>query len=291
MSLRSLRSLVAIAERGSFAVAARALNMSQSAISTHIKSLEHEIGVKLFDRQRRPPALNERGLAMVARAREIVSLYTAMGGAVADPDDLSGTLSIGAVPTALTGILPGVLANLRKSHPRLQARVSSGLSGDLAFRAARGEIDCALITEPERPIEGTLARVVRVDSLVVLAPRGVAGRTDRELIERHPFIRFNRQAWVGRAIEKSLRARDIAVREVMELDSLEAIEGMVAAGLGVSVVPLGREARLGRGLRALPFGKPPLSRVLCLIERQPNLKRHLTAALHDALVATAASDG
>lgn len=285
MSLRALRTLIAIAERGSFASAASALHMSQSAISMQMKSLEDELGARLFDRSRRPPALNERGLALLERAREVVALYARMSEAVSDPDDLAGNLSIGAVPTALTGMLPAILASLRKSHPRLQIRVAAGLSGDLVLRVARGEIDCALVTEPERPLEGLFARPVGSEPFVVIAPRAAAGKTDRDLLENHPFIRFNRQAWVGRVVERSLRERDIAVREAMELDSLEAIERMVLAGLGVSVVPERAGAPLPKGLRRVPFGAPPLARKLCLVERERNPKRQLTAALHDALVA------
>ena len=78
MSIRNLRTLVAVADRGSFAAAARAVGLTQSAVSMQLRGLETELGTELFDRTRRPPVLNDHGKLLVRRAREIVQLYERM---------------------------------------------------------------------------------------------------------------------------------------------------------------------------------------------------------------------
>ena len=78
MSIRRLRTLVAVAEQGTFAAAAESVFVSQAAVSMQMKALEQALGVTLFDRRRRPPALNPVGLALVPRAREVIRAYDAM---------------------------------------------------------------------------------------------------------------------------------------------------------------------------------------------------------------------
>lgn len=289
MELRPLRTLVSIADQGSFAAAAESLGLTQSAISLQVKALEESLGRALFDRGHRPPRLTEAGRQLVVEARQILSLYDRI---FAGEDNLlSGELVLGAVPTALGGIMPPALVALRASHPQLSIRVVSGLSNELADQLRAGSLDASLASEPQHLPEGLRARPIRQDPLVVIAPPDVPGNRDRELLESQPFIQFSRRAWAGEQIDQALRERGIAVRRAMEIDSLEAILEMVRHRLGVSVVPLpyGRRPE-SLGLRALPFGNPPLTRPLVLLERADSPKSRLIAALGQALRRVAAQE-
>jgi DNA-binding transcriptional LysR family regulator len=118
----------------------------------------------------------------------------------------------------------------------------------------------------------------------VIAPRNAIGRTDESLLLKYPYIRFNRHFWVSRRIEEALDARSIKLRQTMELDSLEAIALMVHHGLGVSIVPVSDENFLRfHRLKAVPFGKPPLSRRVGLAQRPGSPKSNIAAALLGAL--------
>ena len=75
MSIRHLRTLLAIAERGSFAAAARDIHLTKSAVSMQMKALEEELGLALFDRSKRPPVLTEAGRALLPEAKELVGGY------------------------------------------------------------------------------------------------------------------------------------------------------------------------------------------------------------------------
>jgi len=286
MSLRHLRTLIAVFEHGSFAAAAEAVSLTQSAVSQQMKALEDELGVELFDRRTRPPQPNAHGKALIQRVRQLVYLYDGLCEAPGARAELEGLLEVGAVPTTLTGIVPRALAALRGSQPSLQVRLVSGLSADLLAQVDRGDLDAALVTEPKPVPAGMRWRAVLDEPLMVIAPAGSDGDDYLQLLTSLPFIRFNRSAWVGHTIQTALQDMGIVVNEVMELDSLEAIRQMVRHGLGVSVVPVSSaEADAAEGLRAVPFGSPPRVRTLGLIERQQHVKTGLTTALYRELVA------
>ncbi len=278
MDLRHLRSLLAIAELGSFAAAAQAVGRTPSAVSLHIQALEQELGTALFDRRHRPPLLTPAGRALVARARQLVDLWddiraTIVGG------ELAGNLELGAVPTALASILPRALSDFLAAHPKVHMRVVSGLSAELAARVRRAELDVAVVTEPQQPLEGLVWHEFLRERLMVIAPAELTGESDRELLESRPFIQFSRRTWAGELIDRHLRRRRINVRIGMEIDSLEAIRAMVRHGLGVSVVPLGPVRPPCEGLRFLPLGRPPSERPIGIVERSGNPKTRLVQGL------------
>jgi len=147
MSLRALRSFLAVARHGSFAAAAGALGITQSAVSLQMRSLEGELRSTLFDRSRRTPTLTAAGRALLPRAGEIVARYDILASALAG-GDLAGTLQLGAVPTVQSGVLPDALLALRDQHPDIQVRVVAGLSAELAQQVERGTLDAACVSEP-----------------------------------------------------------------------------------------------------------------------------------------------
>lgn len=268
MNLRHLETLLAIAETGSFAAAADRVGVTQSAVSMQMRALEDALGTELFDRARRPPALSERGGALLGLAREVLraaeELTAAASGAT-----LRGRLRLGVIPTAATGLVPDALTLLAARAPDLQIRVESGLSTDLARRVAQGVLDAALVTETARLERGLVVRPILEEPLLVVAPPATAGPSARTLLRSLPFVRFNRRTGVGRVIDAALRRDRIVVTEAMELDSIEAILAMVGRGLGVAVVPAGSVAgAVAATVHALPFGDPPVLRRVGLLERE-----------------------
>lgn len=281
MDVRHLRTLVAIADHGSFAAAADVLGLTQSAISLHVKGLEDAIGRPVFDRTTRPPRLNAEGRAVVAKARTIIDLTDDLTRTLGS-DDLSGTLAIGAVATAMTGILPDVLAALRAKRPQIKVRVSGGLSGTIAAKVRDGSLDVGLVSRPMEPEPELRFHSITNEPLRVIAPADMPGDDDRTILESGPYIRFQRLAWAGNLIDASLRDRGIRVQTMMEVDTLEAVALMVQKGLGVSIVPERTlEKPFPDRVRVVPFGDPPIHRTLGLIERNNNPKIRLSETLLD----------
>ncbi|MDP4021264.1 LysR family transcriptional regulator [Methylobacterium sp. NEAU 140] len=284
MSLRALRTLHAIVRHGSFARAGEAVGLTQSAVSLQVKGLEDEFGAALFDRSRRLPRLTAAGTIVVERSRDVLALYDGIAAALGDEQALAGRLRLGAVQTALSGVLPEALAALSRSHPRVRVHVSAGLSVQLALRLAAGELDAAVTTEPVRPHPPDLTWTpLYEDRFWLLAPPGHGGEQPRALLTELPFIRFDSQTWAGRVIDRELRRMRLEVREEMVLDSLEAIVRMVERGLGVAIVPLSDDSLAGLRLTARPFGDPHLFRRIVLLERSDRSGGRLAAALAEAV--------
>ncbi|WP_316189301.1 LysR family transcriptional regulator [Bradyrhizobium sp. SZCCHNS1054] len=285
MSLRALRTFLAIAKHGTFARAGTAIGLTQSAVSLQVKALEREFGTPLFDRSTRHPRLTEAGRRLLSRAENLVSLYDTIPEMLSDERNLTGRLRLGAIQTALAGPLPEALAALRQAHPGLRIHVSAGMSAELAQRVAADELDAAITTEPVRPHPGGLTwTALYEDRFWVLAPESQAGRPLQAMLRDLPFIQFDPRAWAGRTIARELRRQGLEPQQGMVLDSRDVIVRMVERGLGVAVVPVS-EAMLPAlpAIHRAPFGKPQLRRDVVLLERRERPAKKLAEAIAEAV--------
>ncbi|KIR18292.1 LysR family transcriptional regulator [Pseudomonas putida] len=287
MSLRALRTLLAIAQYGSFVRAADAVHLTQSAVSLHVRSLEEDFNTLLFDRSRRLPVLTDAGHIAVERAREILALYDGISSEIGGDTELRGRLRIGAIHTALASVLPLALSAMRAEHPHLRITVASGMSAELATRVEAGELDVAITTEPVKPHPyGLASTVLYEEGFWIIAPTSHAHEDLKLLLKSQPFIRFDRRAWAGRTIERELRAMRLRVQTSMELDSQDAIIQMVSSGLGVSIIPLSEHQVVSLTTLAVePFGMPQKTRRVVLLEREDRPLGRLAGALANAVKA------
>lgn len=265
MNLQQLRALTAILECKSFSAAANRIGLSHSAISLQIKSLEDEMGRPLFDRQTRPPLLTPSGRRAAEVAQQALAMIEnvkLLGSGKMEMD----TLSIGVVPTTLQDVLPRILDQVQKRHPKLQMKVKSGLSGELTSQVLNRELDAAIVTSPMSTIPQLTVHELVSEPIFVIGPCNANASTDTELLQERPFIAFSRKTWLGQQISSRLQARGIFIDEIMEVDSLDAIERMVEDGFGVSIVPERfLSAKLSDKLTQVPFCNPQEYRRLSLI--------------------------
>ena len=279
MSIRNLRTLVAIADHGSFGAAGQAVHVTHAAVSQQMKALEAELGIALFDRQSRPPCLTPVGKRLVARARTLIEDYDRLVPSVLEDDGLTGTLRLGALRTTLTGLAPQAFARLQARYPSLSLRIHPGLTQSLLIELERDALDVALVTKPYLLPSSLAFREITQEPLQLIVSAQETTQDPISLIKSRPYIRFNRNAVVGSLIENWLNARGLRVHETMELDSLEAIESMVVAGLGVSIVPRASfTAQANSATQAnvayLGLGADAPVRVLGLAYRKDQLKSH-----------------
>ncbi|MEO0761917.1 MAG: LysR substrate-binding domain-containing protein, partial [Pseudomonadota bacterium] len=269
MSIRMLRTLIAVEEHRTFSAAADAVFVTHAAVSQQMRALEAEWGVALFDRSRRTPELTPLGRALVTRAREVVRAYDALVPSVMGEEGLGGELSLGAVPTTLTGLAPLAMALLRARAPALHVRLFPGLTIALVAQVARGRLDAAVISHPGALPRDLEAVEVAEEPLELIAAAGAEGADPLALIRSRPFIRFNRDAVVGGMVEGWLQAHGLEVDECMELEELEAISSMVFANLGVSIVPRRTVTTMNPlALTRLSLGPEAPVRRLALISRR-----------------------
>src|SRR6201986_3750487 len=148
MDLRQLRYFVAIAERGGFGAAASLLNVAQSALSRHVKQLEHEMGGALFERGARGVSVTESGKVLLARGRWLLGAVDDLKAEVRTENrEPSGTVRLGA-PSSLADILYAPLAKVFvERFPRVRLELSEGLTETMSDRLLRAELDLAIVTQ------------------------------------------------------------------------------------------------------------------------------------------------
>ena len=279
MNLRQLRSLATILDTGSFAAAGDRTGLSHAAISVQMQQLEATLGVDLFDRTNRPARLTTTGVRIAHLAEEVLArvdnIYQEASGAA-----ITGSVSIGFIPTSVHNLLPRVLEALRQQFPELQVSVKSELSGELATAVVRRELDYALVTTPLVEIPELEITAIASEPFYVIGPASIEVDSDTELLRSMPYIAFSKRTWVGQHIAAKLQQRGIHVTESIEIDSLEAIESLVADGFGVSIVP----QRLHTGFQSnkllqIPFCNPIDTRQLTLIQHKSRPNSRFDAAI------------
>ena len=285
MDVKTLKTFLAIIDNRGFAAAAQVIGLSTSGVSLQIKALEEEFDITLFDRTKRPPQLTKEGMQFAGRAREAVLSWERLTEKMTE-DALSGVLQLGAIPTVVSGVLPGALKCLRKTQPQLRIKLTTRLSHELDEMLKKGTLDAALTVQPEMLAPQLQWKSYCEEPLAVIVPEDAELSDDETLLRTHPYIRFERYAWVGKLIDAELSRRNIDVTTAMDVDTLDGVFGLVANGLGVSIVPWRNIARpFPSNLKHVGFGSPPLSRELGILQRIDNPRAHLVDELFQALLA------
>ncbi|HKL44740.1 MAG TPA: LysR family transcriptional regulator [Roseovarius sp.] len=285
MSIRLLKTLVAVADHRTFSAAADAVFITHAAVSQQMRTLEADLGIALFDRSHRTPELTPMGRAVVARARKLVEDYETLVPSVLGDDGLTGEVVLGAVPTTLIGLAPLSMSILRARYPDLRVRIRPALTSALLSGIDRGHYDVAMVTKPILMPRNMAFLPIADEPLHLITGQEVTETDPIRILNDQPFIRFNRDAVVGTLIETWLQENNIPVSEAMELDNLEAISSMVNANLGVSIVP----RPCVRTAYTLPVNNVPLgpdapSRELGLVHRKEHPKHRVIEEIHAALL-------
>ncbi len=284
MNIRQLKTLVTIAEAGSFSAAAERLYVTPAAVSLQMKTLETELGVVIFNRSKRPPRLNARGEALIDKARRVLDSYDQFVEAAGRSLKIQGRLILGSVSGISSDLLPRALANLSWQHPGLRIRIVEGISSPLVRLVLRGELDAAIVTGQVADNPNLTSLPILREPLVLVAALDAAGCGLREILEQRPFLRINRHSGVGALIGTYLREHGLRTRDAMELDSTEAVIQMAASGLGAGVVPTGRlSSDDAKKVYVMPFGDPPVSRQVVLVERRSRRNSDPANALYAEL--------
>lgn len=279
-SIRVLKTFLAVASEGSFAAAAQRVALTQAAVGQQMRALEAELRRPLFERQGKSVVLADNGRALVPTARRIVGLYEQMLAAAPSADAMAGTVHLGAVVSAVRPLIQATLA-LKHRHPALELHVSAAKSMELAARVAAGELDAAIVVREPGTAGPQLAwSALYAEPMVLLVPRKLEEPLTPRLLTRQPFIRFDRSQHTGRLVERTLRKLRVKPQEFLELNAIESIVELVRSGLGVSVLPLLRDARwqADARLRVVEIPKAEERRI-ALVQRRGSEKAAVIAAV------------
>ncbi|RDI52277.1 LysR family transcriptional regulator [Microvirga subterranea] len=237
MDTEFLRTFVIVVEGGSIAEAARRLELTPASVALRMRTLEKEFGTRLLVRSGRTVTPTEAGRALTELGRGLLRDVENVKSALTT-ETPTGELRIGAVQTAITGMMPKILTTVQEAYPRLEIHIVPGQSAELHSKVLSGEVDGAILTEPYFALPKACGwAVLREEPMQVIAPSSMASLDAHSVLASEPFIRYGHGVWGGRLVENYLAGAGIRPRERFVLSTLDAIAVMVDRGLGVSLVP------------------------------------------------------
>lgn len=246
LDVRRLRVLSRVATEGSFSAAANALGLTQSAVSQHISALERELGLAVVQRGTRPVELTEAGFALTRHATGILARLEAAEQELAEIGERRrGRLRFGCFPTVLGTLMPAAFARFRRLHPDVRLTVVDDHLHRLVPRLESGELDLAVIYDHEALPDVGAGRFERAPLL--------ADQFQAVLPATHPLARrrairlqdLRGEPWIGgapssawyRIVRHACQLAGFSPQADLASDDYIAVQALVAAGLGVSVIP------------------------------------------------------
>jgi len=282
LDVRLLQTFREVAMRGSFSLAAEELGFTQPAISQHLARLERHLGVKVLERTARGVKLTPAGEALLAETEGVLSsVRQAERAAKAAGGVVASRLRVGAFPSAAAGLVPGAVREARRRMPHpdieLDLRVMEDQPGLRAL--VRGRLDIALmIQSPFDPIvvpdEIELLEITEDPMMIALPPdHPMASRRSVDLAQLadEPFLltELGGTCADSNIMLRACRDAGFAPNVRLESEDYNALQGMAAAGLGVSIIP--RMATIGAhpGVVVRPLkGSPPSRTIVAAVNKE-----------------------
>ena len=290
-TLQQLRYLVAIADAGTFAAAAALEFVSQPALSAQIKELERKLGVTVLERSSRGALLTRQGAEVVERARAVLrDVDDLMSASKFDGLRLHGRIEMAVIPTLAPYVLPSVVRTFTGAHPEAQLHIREVQTASMLSAIRRGEVDFGLLALPV--VDAAMESIVIGEDRFLLAvPESHRLATGRGAVKLE-VLRNERVILLeeGHCLrDQALTTCRLAVSEPSEIQatSMAALAQMVAAGLGVTLLPQCAErieAGPGRGVVTRRFAGAAPSRSVGLVWRKSSPHAGVFRSLGQTLI-------
>jgi DNA-binding transcriptional LysR family regulator len=245
LSAARLRVLKEVAYRGSFSAAAEALSYTQSAISQQIAALEAEAGVALLERHPRGVSLTAAGQTLVGHAEGILAGLDAAEAALSEIAGLrGGRLRMASFPTAGATLMPLAIATFRSLHPDVELTLAEAEPEEIVPRLRAGELDLSLLFEfaGETLLAPDMTRIELLEDPLYLAlPRdhrlARKQRIRLENLHGDSWVQTSSSSPCARHVVRSCHAAGFEPNVSFESDDYQTVQGLVAAGVGVALIP------------------------------------------------------
>jgi DNA-binding transcriptional LysR family regulator len=287
-----LATFIAVAETRSFRRAAERVGRSQPAVTAQINQLEAMLGVRLFTRTTRQVRTTPVGDELLARAKRLVAETDQLVRDFRDRADVeSRRMTVSVSPTVAAGIMARLLVAFEKDHPKVGVSIREDFAPDMVEGLENGEVDFGVGPYSSVPKRLTFRPLFRQPFFLIL-PRG-------HTLARHPNVRLAdldgldllcpaRGTTARSVLEEAADAKGVDIRPKYEALQYHTLIGMVAAGLGVTVMPMTSRPLLDAlGLQALAFSDADLSRDVGLITRRDETLSPVATDFVDLLFRTA----
>jgi LysR family hydrogen peroxide-inducible transcriptional activator len=295
VEIHQLRYFVAVADEGNFSRAAAKVRVAQPSLSQQIRKLEAEVGQPLFDRLPRSVVLTEAGRCFIDYARQIL---TSIGDArrCVDQlkDEVAGKLAVGAIPTIAPYVLPELIGQFQKHYPEVTLEIVEDVTEGIARRVEIGELDVALVSTCQQT--PTLRREsLGTEPLLGLVPEGhpLAKKTLVEFddLKSQRFLLLHEMHCLSQQVNHLLEARRLRPEIALAGSQLSTIANMVAAGIGLSIVPqMMVNHHAIPGCVSLPFAAPVPERDLNFLYNPLRFQSKAAAAFRQEAAAAFSSE-
>lgn len=290
MELSTLRYFREIAQHSHITRAARALGVTQPALSAMVRKLEDELGTPLLHRTGKGVALTEAGQLFLTHVENALREADQATRSVRQLMGLErGTIRVGSGATVVTYILPPVVLEVRKRHPSLHFSIREAGSTQVAEAVVRGELDLGIVTLPlTLPERSELLTIplVKDELRLIFTPdtkplRSAASFRWKD-IAGMPVVGFEARSAVRAVIDQAAAKAGVTLNYVMELRSIESIKSMVEAGIGIGFV-----SRFAlRSDQGIVCKDADLSRTLAIVRRRDRVPNPASAAFEKSLIAS-----
>ncbi len=296
MTLTELRYIVAVAREKHFGRAAEACFVSQPTLSVAIKKLEEELDVKLFERGASEVSVTPLGEEIVRQAQQVIEQAAAIKEiAKRGKDPVAGPLRVGVIYTIGPYLLPDLVKNAIAMVPQMPLVLQENFTARLLDMLRTGELDCAILAEPF-PDTGLAVAPLYDEPFVIAAPKShpFAQRdaVSADELKRETLLLLGTgHCFRDHVLEvcpeyARFSSNAEGIRKSFEGSSLETIKYMVAAGMGVTVVPmLGKPDEPQAHVAYIPFSDTVPTRRVVLAWRRTFTRYEAIAALRNAIYA------
>ena len=283
MDIRFLESLMAVIKTGSIASAARSQNLTATAVSQRIRTLETQFNTTLLTRDAHSAKPTQTCLNLVPHIRALIKDSYSLKSRL-DPSGLSGNLKLGAISTALTDFIPSILTELRSTAPNATFTITPGSSSSLYEQLINQELDGAITVVPEFKLPKQITLTSLLKQNVVLLSKKSEESSLEKLIQTNPLILYDKESWGGNVIAKWLEKLEIPFQVFCELDSLETIALLVEEGMGIAIVPEWKALyQYHNKLFIQPIKKAPQREIVFLSQKMSNAPALLNLAISSQL--------
>jgi DNA-binding transcriptional LysR family regulator len=288
LNLDQLQTLQEVIALGSFSAAANKLRLTQPAISLQMRELERRFGVQLVRRVGKRAYATAAGEELLGYARRLIAEAAHANAAMRrHREGHLGRARLATSVAVCTYLLPPLLTELRRAHPEIELTISLGTTEYVVERILDNELDIGIVTMPVKRHPALEIEALREDPMMAFFP-GTERRLPREVdpiyLSGRNLILSQRQSQTYRIIARWFEAGGIELRPIMELANTEAIKTLVAAGIGVGILPLERkQGILVYGKTQVRPLKPALMRELSIVRRREKQLEPALAIVLDAL--------
>jgi DNA-binding transcriptional LysR family regulator len=264
--VRHLIAFTTVLETGGFTKAARALNLTQSALSHQIKTLEEQLGVEVFARIGKRTILTQAGEILLKHATVVLRELSVARQALRElRDPEHGRLRISAAGYSCYQLLPRILQEFKAEFPRVELSVSADYTGEAVQHLLEGLLDIAILVAPP-PVRGLIIEPLATDELCVIVPPAHPWAQRRRVrwaeLASQVLITYNKASQTHQLLLHRLAHEGAGAPETMEVREAEAVTEMVKVGLGIAVLPswVVRADLRTKQLLTIPLGRTGLKR-------------------------------